>query len=258
LNSLIVLWQEFERNCSDSFKLYFSGMICRYFKLLIIYLTLIINWQCDRTDSATVKDIDGNIYKTALFADYWWMTENLKTTRYNDGSSISCIKDQPVWFRLDSAAYCYYQNDENYLDTYGLMYNWYAVNSGKLCPAGWRVPTDDEWKQLEGFSDTKFGIGDSIWNKMGLRGFDAGQRLKSAKGWREGVNGTDNIGFSALPGGERLSRFYAGGSSGFWWTGTEASLSSAYYRNLIYSYELVARDTHPKRMGFSVRCIKNR
>jgi uncharacterized protein (TIGR02145 family) len=72
------------------------------------------------------------------------------------------------------------------------------------------------------------------------------------------VTGTDDLGFSALPGGERLSRFYAGGSSGFWWTGTEASASSAYYRSLIYSFELVARDTHPKRMGFSVRCIKNK
>jgi len=214
--------------------------------------------QCKRTGSRIVKDIDGNIYKTAVIGDFWWMTENLKSTSYNDGNPIPVVKDQPKWLRLNTAAYCYYQNSESFADTFGLMYNWYAVNSGKLCPIGWRVPTDNEWKRLEGFADTKFGIGDTIWNKMGLRGFDAGQRLKSVMGWRKGVNGTDDLNFAALPGGERLSRFYAGGSSGFWWTSTEASSSSAYYRNLIYSYEYVARDTHPKRMGFSVRCIKNK
>lgn len=233
-------------------------MIYRLLKILIAFLVLIFNLQCKRTDSDTIKDIDGNTYNTALIGDFWWMTENLKSTRYNDGSDIPCIKDQPLWLRLHSAAYCYYQNNESYADTFGLMYNWYAVNTAKLCPIGWHVPTDNEWKQLEGFADTEFGIGDSIWDKMGLRGFDAGQRLKSVTGWRKGVNGTNNIGFNALPGGERLTRFYAGGSSGFWWTSTEASPTSAYYRNLIYSFEYVARDSHPKRMGFSVRCIKNK
>jgi uncharacterized protein (TIGR02145 family) len=233
-------------------------MISRFCQILSVCLILAINTQCKRTHSNTVKDIERNIYKTALIGNFWWMVENLKSTRFNDGSIIPCIKDQSIWLRLDSSAYCFYQNNESYADTFGFLYNWYAVNSGKLCPNGWRVPTDDEWKEIEGSVDTKYGIGDSIWNKMGLRGFDAGQRLKSVKGWRKGVTGTDNLEFSALPGGERLSRFYAGGSSGFWWTSTEASTSSAYYRSLIYSFELVARDTHPKRMGFSVRCIKNK
>ena len=233
-------------------------MISRFYKILSACLLLTINTQCNRTDRNTVKDIDGNIYKTTMIANFWWMTENLKSTRFNDGSVIPCIKDQSIWLRLDSSAYCFYQNDENFADTLGFLYNWYAVNSGKLCPNGWRVPTDYEWKELEGSADTKYGIGDSIWNKMGLRGFDAGQRLKSVTGWRIGVTGTDDLGFSALPGGERLSRFYAGSSSGFWWTSTEASTSSAYYRSLVYSFELIARDTHPKRMGFSIRCIKNK
>ena len=219
---------------------------------------LAIYSQCKRADINTIKDIDGNIYSTVLFGDYWWMTENLKSTRLNDGSNIPCVKDQSIWLRLDSSAYCYYQNNINYADTLGFLYNWYAVNSRKLCPTGWRVPADNDWIKIEGTADTKYNANDSIWNKLGLRGFDAGQRLKSVKGWRKGVTGTDDLGFSALPGGERLSRFYAGGSSGFWWTSTEASESSAYYRSLIYSFELVARDTHPKRMGFSVRCIKNK
>jgi len=233
-------------------------MISRFYLILLACFMLVINSHCKRAESNTIKDIDGNIYSTALIGDYWWMTENLKSTRFNDGSNIPCVKDQSIWLRLGSFAYCYYQNNEKYADTLGFLYNWYAVTSGKLCPTGWRVPTDNEWKQIEGTADTKYSTNDSIWNKLGLRGFDAGQKLKSVKGWRKGVTGTDDLGFSALPGGERLSRFYAGGSSGFWWTSTEASASSAYYRSLIYSFELVARDTHPKRMGFSVRCIKNK
>ena len=232
-------------------------MISRFLQILIVCLVLAINIQCSRTGSNSVKDIDGNIYHTTLIGNQCWMTENLRTTRNNDGSALPCIKDQYTWLRSDSSAYCYYLNNESYADTFGIMYNWFAVNSGKLCPDGWRVPSDEDWKYLEGFVDTKYGIGDTAWQKTGLRGYDAGQRLKSTTGWRPGINGTDNFGFAALPGGERLSRFYAGGSSGFWWTSTEASQSSAYYRSLIYSYEFVARDTHPKRMGFSVRCIKH-
>jgi uncharacterized protein (TIGR02145 family) len=186
------------------------------------------------------------------------MTENLKSARFNDSTAIPCVKDQTIWLTLNTAAYCYYQNNERYADTLGFLYNWYAVSSGKLCPDGWRVPSDNEWMQLEGLADTKYDINDSIWGKLGLRGFDAGKRLRSVTGWRKGVTGTDDLGFSALPGGERLSRFVTGGSNGYWWTSTEASQSGAYYRSLIYSFEPVSRDTHPKRMGFSVRCIKNK
>lgn len=232
-------------------------MTSRFCIILMVLIVTVISTQCKRTGRNTVKDIDGNIYHTALIGKYLWMTENLQTTRYNDGSGLPCIKDQNIWLRSDSAAFCYYQNNESYADTVGIMYNWFAVNSGKLCPDGWRVPTDEDWSYLEGFVDSRYGIGDTVWLKQGLRGYDAGQRLKATTGWRPGINGTDNFGFNGLPGGERLSRFYGGGSSGFWWSSTEASQSSAYYRSLIYSFELVARDTHPKRMGFSVRCIKD-
>jgi uncharacterized protein (TIGR02145 family) len=226
-------------------------------QILTICFIVILTSHCRRTDSKTVKDIDGNVYKTIVIGKYRWMAENLKTTTYNNGTGIPNIKEQNVWIRLNDGAYCFYSNNESYADTFGLLYNWYAVQTGKLCPAGWRVPADEEWKYLEGYVDTRYGIGNPAWDKLGLRGYDAGQRLKAISGWRPGMTGTDNFGFSALPGGEHLSHFYAGGSSGFWWSSSEASISSAYYRNLIYSFELVARDTHPKRMGFSIRCIKN-
>ena len=224
--------------------------------LLLCFIAFSFN-QCYRNDNSTVEDIDGNVYKTTLIGKYWWMAENLKTTRYNDGVQIPLVKDQSIWLMLNHDAFCFYKNNENYADTFGFLYNWYTVSSGKICPDGWRVPTDEEWKYLEGFTDSKYEDGDSVWEKMGLRGYDVGLKLKSTSGWRPGATGTDDFGFTGLPGGERLSRFYAGGSSGFWWSNSEASSSSAYYRNLIYSFEQVARDTHPKRMGFSVRCIKD-
>ena len=224
--------------------------------LIICIVGFTIN-QCCSNDKSTVTDIEGNLYRTISIGKYRWMAENLKTTRYNDGIEIPLVQDQSTWLRLSHDAFCFYQNDENYADTFGLLYNWYAVSSGKLCPDGWRVPTDDDWKYLEGFVDSKYAEKDSVWSKLGLRGKDAGIKLKSANGWRAGVTGTDDFGFKGLPGGERLSRFYAGGSSGFWWSSTEASRSSAYYRNLIYSFELVASNTHPKIMGCSVRCIKD-
>ena len=223
--------------------------------LICIIITLIS--LCTRVDDNNVKDIDGNVYKTVIIGQYRWMAENLKTTKYNDGAEIPNIKEQNTWIRLNNGAYSWYNNNESFADTFGLLYNWYAVNTGKLCPDGWRIPTDAEWKNLEGYVDTKYGIGDSFWNRSGLRGYDAGQRLKAISGWRPGVTGTDNYGFAALPGGEHLSCFFAAGRSGFWWTSSEASEASAYYRNMIYSFETVARDTHPKRMGFSVRCIKD-
>ena len=160
------------------------------YPLIIIGLIFILTRYCKRVDSNTVKDIDG--------------------------TDIPNVTEQSAWLRLSIGAYCWYNNNENYADTFGLLYNWYAVNTGNLCPDGWRVPKDEEWKYLEGYVDTKYGIGDPVWDKSGLRGYDAGQRLKTTSGWRSGVNGTDIFCFSAIPGGEHLSRFYAGGSSGFW------------------------------------------
>jgi uncharacterized protein (TIGR02145 family) len=227
------------------------------YPLIIIGLILILTRYCKRVDGNTVKDTDGNVYKTIVIGKYKWMAENLKTTTYNDGTEIPNVTEKSAWLRLSIGAYCWYNNNKSYADIFGLLYNWHAVNMGNLCPDGWRVPNDEEWKYLEGYVDTEYGFGDPVWDKSGLRGHDAGQRLKTTSGWRSGVDGTDNFGFSALPGGEHLSRFYAGGSSGFWWSSTEASSSSAWYRSMIYAFEYVSRDSHPKRMGFSIRCLRD-
>lgn len=210
-------------------------------------------------ERGTVTDIDKNVYKTVVIGKYVWMAANLKTTTLNNSAKIPNIKGNSNWSGLSTGAYCWYNDNGTNADTYGALYNWYVVNTGIPFPVGWRVPSDNEWKYLEGYVDSLHGIGDSVWNNSGLRGNGAGKRLKAISGWRLGGNGTDDHGFSALPGGERLNSFNnTGGSSGFWWSSNENGASSAWYRSMTYSFEEVASDSHPKRMGFSVRCLKDK
>lgn len=210
--------------------------------------------------NGVVIDIDSNIYSTVKVGKYLWMTENLRTTTYKNGLKIPNVKDNNTWISTDSGAYCWYNNDTSNAKVYGALYNWYAVNTGNLCPDGWRVPSDEEWKYLEGYVDTKFCIGDSSWNSIGLRGNDAGLRLKTKSGWSIDGNGTDHFNFSALPSGERLSRngkYFIMGSNGFWWSSTEYNTHRAWYRSIIYTYNGVMRYFHDKQFGFSVRCLRD-
>lgn len=120
-------------------------------KLLAVLLTGITCVGC-QVEHAELTDIDGNEYHTIEIDTIVWMAENLKTTRYNDGTTIPHVTDPVEWAGLDTPALCFYGNEDYYnKNIYGGLYNWYAVNSGKLCPSGWHVPTDDEWNALTGF-----------------------------------------------------------------------------------------------------------
>lgn len=230
----------------------------RIYQLVAIGFILIFV-SCSKKDNRNaVTDIDGNVYKTVVIGKYEWMAENLKTTTYNNGTKIPNVTVNRIWLSLASGAYSKYNNSKSSVDTFGLLYNWYAVNTGKLCPCGWHVPSDEEWKYLEGFVDTKYGVGNPVWNDSGLRGYDAGLRLKAISGWRIGLKGTDSFGFSALPGGEYLRRFHSRGTNGFWWSSTENNASTAWFRDIIYSFGSVSRNSHPKNIGFSVRCVRDK
>lgn len=207
-----------------------------------------------------ISDIEGNTYRTVGIGNQVWMADNLKTTRYNNGAEIPNITNDSLWTNLTSGAFCWYNNDEANKDKYGGLYNWFAVNTGKLCPVGWHVPSDDEWKTLEGNVDSRYNLGDTIWNRERNRGFDVGRKLMATSGWYSEGNGTNDFGFSALPGGERLKRngrFFISGTNGFWWSSTEYDQSRAMYRSLLYGIEYMLRNFHPKGFGFSVRCIKD-
>lgn len=208
-------------------------------------------------DSGTLTDIDGNIYQTVVIGSREWMAENLKATRYNDGTPIASPgRDNKGWETINTGAYSWYKNDEpTYRDKYGALYNWHAVNSGKLCPAGWRVPTDDEWTHA-----SKYLIENS------------GQILKQS-GNSAQENKDDEVpaiaGFNALAGGGRFSGvsvenrnssdgyFYYEGKSGRWWSSTEHSSSNAWYRSIYPESGNVLRGYNYKETGFSVRCIRN-
>jgi uncharacterized protein (TIGR02145 family) len=193
--------------------------------------------------SQTVTDIDGNAYNTIIIGTQVWMKENLKTINYNDNSSIPLVTGNSEWNKLSTPAYCYYNNDENkYKSTYGTLYNWYCVNTGKLCPTGWHVPTDSEWTTL-----SKYLGGESV----------AGGKLKE-KGtshWNSPNTGADNSsGFTALPGGHRLSdgTFNYFGSLGHCWTATDA-----WNRGLLKDYNFLDRYNDGKFFGLSVRWISD-
>ena len=163
----------------------------------------------------TVTDIDGNIYNTVTIGVQTWMKENLKTTQYNDGTSIPLVPDDSIWAGLNTPAYCWNENNEkSYKNTYGALYNWFAVNTGKLCPEGWHVSTDSDWTTMGNYL---------IANGYNYNGRttanEYGKVLASDTGWSSSsINcaiGSDHYpdkrnstGFSALPGGIRSNDSY--------------------------------------------------
>lgn len=217
---------------------------CYAFALMGV--TLLISGSCKKEDEpVSAKDIDGNIYKTVRIGNQEWFAENLRTTSYNNGTTIPLVSDNNVWTGLSTAAYCWYNNDQTtYGDTYGALYNWYTINTGKLCPTGWHVPTDAEWASL-----TDYVGGDSI----------AGTRLKTTSGWSSDGNGTDKYGFSALPGGYRsgnFGTFNPVGYYGYWWsTAEDASHALRWYMG--HDSGSVKNSYGSKSHGLSVRCVRD-
>ena len=200
--------------------------------------------------SDCIKDVDGNIYKTVTIGTQTWMAENLKASKYNDGTTIPNVKDSLEWSKLTTGAWCYYNNDEKNNAKYGKLYNWYAVsktsNGNKnVCPTGWHVPTDAEWEVLSDYL-----------------GGNAGGKLKEVDtiNWNSPNKQATNMSlFSALPGGYRDSIGYDYDSSlfGYWWSSTESSARGAWFRLLYFYLNQVNRFSFTKDFGLSVRCIKD-
>ena len=195
-------------------------------------------------DLPTVTDADGNSYCTVKIGSQVWMTENLRTTKYNDGTDIPLITNDTEWSNLDTSGYCWYLNDSAaYSQTYGALYNWYTVNTNKLCPDDWHVPTDEEWSELTNY----------------LGGL-AGGRLKETGTVHWNEPNTDAINdskFTALPGGMRdaMGTFSRIGTTAFWWSSTEYPTWDAWTRSILNYENVVDRQVSTKENGYSVRCI---
>jgi len=206
-----------------------------------------------KTFTGTVTDVENNVYNTVTIGTQVWMAENLRTTKYNDGTSITLVADGVAWAALTTEGYCWYNNDKaTYKTPYGGLYNWYAVNpannGGKnVCPEGWKVPGDDQWTSLADF----------LGGNMG-----SGGRLKEAgmEHWLSPNTGaTNETGFTALPGGNRSANGeYVGiNTGGNWWSLTEYEINSAWNRYLNSANSHVHPQFWGKRNGVSVRCIKD-
>ena len=194
-----------------------------------------------------VEDNDGNLYGVVKIGSQVWMAANLKTTTYNDGTAIPNVTDATTWAALTTGAQCDYDNTPANTTTYGKLYNWYAVNTAKLCPKGWHVPSDADWSTL---STT---LGGDATSSGALK--ETGTTHWSSPN----TGATNTSGFTALPGGYRDhdgSSIFVGNYSGLW-SSTEFSTSYANYRGLSNNSTSLYSYNYFKVNGFSVRCLRN-
>jgi len=213
---------------------------------------------CQSYCPPTVTDIDGNVYQTVKIGEQCWMMENLKVTHYRNGDPIPHVTDGSTWGGLYTGAYCEYDNNSVHVTTYGRLYNWYAVADGRnIAPEGWHVPTDEEWKQLEMY----LGMSQAEADATGWRGTDEGSKLKETgtTHWSYDTGATNESGFTALPGGYRYidGTFLSMSDIADFWSSTDSSSDSAWYRYLDRGRSQVHRDGRHKQFGFSVRCVRD-
>jgi len=224
-----------------------------------------------------VTDIDGNNYTTVIIGGQEWMAENLCTTNYKDGTNMSTGGDDTNWQTATSGAYAVYpdylvdgiSSDMQMRETYGLLYNWHAVNnSSGLCPDGWRVPTNEDWNQLTEYLINNYDEmnTDNVGNKLkscrqidSPLGGDCATDEQPLWGADDTQYGTDNFGFSAFPGGHRSTEghYFNFKYYGYWWSSTEYEESTAYSRVLDFQSGDVGVSTDDKKYGYSVRCLKD-
>lgn len=195
----------------------------------------------------TVTDADGNVYNTVIIGTQQWTKENLKTTKFNDGSPIPLVTDGITWNNISTPAYCWYNNDQvNFGNTYGALYNWFAVDTSNLCPIGWHIPSDSEWTILSDY------LGGSTL---------AGGKLKATTLWNAPNTGATNESeFTALPGGYRGGNgiFEQVGNMGMFWSASGTGFPfDAWLRGLNFDNTNFDRGTLAKFHGFSIRCLND-
>ncbi len=197
--------------------------------------------------SITVTDLDGNTYPTVTIGAQTWMKENLKTTKLNDGTVIPLVTNNSVWTNLKTPGICWYDNSITNYNIYGALYNWYAIDTRKVCPVGWHVPSDSDWTILTSF--------------LGGTNLGGGKLKESGTShWSIPNSGaTNETGFTALPGGYRYNiGVYANISlTGNWASSTYISVDGFSVWIMYYGESAIRRSGELNTGGFSVRCIKD-
>jgi uncharacterized protein (TIGR02145 family) len=202
---------------------------------------------------------EGQVYNTIQIFSQCWLKENL-----NIGAKIPGTLEMSNNSVIEK--YCY-NNEEDSCTKYGGLYQWdemmqyLTIQGGQgICPPGWHVPADEEWKLLEGAVDSQYGIGDQEWDDYSYRGFDAGLNLKTTTCWSSGGNGADLFSFSGLPGGFRgdQGNFDGIGYYGYWWPSSAWNSSNPWNRHLDFESPKTYRFyLYLKGNGFSVRCLRD-
>lgn len=207
--------------------------------ILLVFVTVL---------QAQVKDKSGNSYKSVVIGSQTWMAQNLNTSHFRNGDPIPEAKSDAEWEKAGAEgkpAWCYYEYKAENGTKYGKLYNWFAVNDARgLSPAGWHIPTNTEWDKLA----------------TNLGGFAAATRkLKSTAGWDNELNGSNESGFSGLPGGilTKDILFEDMGVYGYWWSSTEEDKELAFNRSISEDQFAFEKASAFKKNGLSVRCIKN-
>jgi uncharacterized protein (TIGR02145 family) len=210
-------------------------------------VSLILSAAFTLTSLMLLTSCEGT-YKEVKIGDQVWMSKNLNVENFRNGDPIPHAKTGEEWRKAvknGDPAWCYYKNDPANGEKYGKLYNWYAVNDPRgLAPQGWRIPSDEDWTTLIDH------LGEDV----------AGTKMKSTSGWYENENGTNESGFSGLPGGyrERNNEFKYIGEYGFWWMVLKEYRSydvHSFY--LAYHLDFVALDANDKGQGLSVRCLRD-
>jgi len=210
-----------------------------------------LSFNTPQAGSGTVTDIDGNVYHYVTIGPQVWMVENLRTTKFRDGTTIPLVTNNTTWRNLTTPGYCWYNHDEaSYKNIYGALYNWYAINTGKLAPVGWHVPSVDDWQVLIDFLG-----GENV----------AGGKLKetgTAHWLSPNTGATNEKGFTALPGGHRYDlygdlNFRNIGYQGYWWSSNYSNAHMHFYLSYNSSYLSWEPYDQNKTNGLSVRCVRD-
>lgn len=198
--------------------------------------------------SSSVSDIDGNSYPTVKIGTQTWMASNLKTTKLNDGTAIALKETVNEWTSSGTqGTYCWYDNNQtSHAAAYGALYNWFTVNTAKLCPTGWRVPTDQDWTTLSTYLGGDAAAGPKLKETGTTHWFSTSAAV------------TNETGFTARPGGFRhiYADFTGINNYAGWWTNTEMGTGHSWIRYMVTNPNTLTRTYVMKTEGHSVRCIK--
>ncbi len=231
------------------------------------------NPRIPATSAETVEDADGNTYHTVTIGHQVWTVENLRTTKFNDGTPIPHVTDDAGWKGLTTPGFCYYENNPEHGKKYGALYNWYAASSDKIAPKGWRVPTHEQQMALR---DSLIANG---YNYDGsTEGNKVAKSMAAKTDWvykptNEGNDPVPDIGtvgknpetnnrsgFSALPTGSRWNdgSFHAIGTSVYWWSTTPDSTPIKAHMSSVHTwFAKYGNNQHHKRSGFCIRLIRD-